>query len=58
MKKPVTKLSYHTRKKDSEEFDRLKENSSMKKVDGPITRINPVFLIPKAIGVIRLRLNM
>ena len=55
---PLRRLSYHTRAKVSEELDRLLKLDIIKPVEGPTPWENPVVVVPKSSGEIRLCLDM
>ena len=55
---PLRRLPYHTRAKVSEELDRLLKLDIIEPVEGPTPWINPVVVVPKSSGEIRLCLDM
>ena len=54
----MRRLPCHTRAKVSEELDKLLKLDIIEPVEGPIAWINPVVVIPKSSGDIRLCLDM
>jgi len=57
-KQPIRRIPYHTKTKVSEELTRLKSLDIIEPVDGPTTWLNPIVVIPKKDGKIRLCLDM
>ena len=55
---PFRRLPYHTRAKLSEELDRLLKLDIIEPVEGPTPWINPVVVVLKSSGEIRLCLDM
>ena len=58
VQQPIRRLPYHTRKKVSAELERLTKNDCIEKVKGPSTCINPIVVVPKPNGTLRLCLEM
>lgn len=58
VQQPVRRLPYHTRQTVSDEIDRLVKNDCIEKVNGPTSWINPIVVVPKANGKIRLCIDM
>ena len=51
-------MPYHTKEKISTELSRLLKSDIIEKVDGPTTWLNPIVVVPKSSGKIRLCLGM
>lgn len=58
VQQPIRRLPYHTRKKVSSELERLMKNDCIEKVKGPSTWMNPIVVVPKPNGTVRLCLDM
>ena len=58
VQQPVRRLPYHSRKKVSKEITRLLENDFIESVEGATSWINPIVVVPKSNGAIRISLDM
>ena len=58
VQQPLRSLPYHTRKKVSKEITRLLENDGIERAEGPTSWINPIVVVPKSNGVIRICFDM
>ena len=58
VQQPVRRLPYHTRKKVSKEITWLLENYCIERFEGPTSWINPIVVVPKSNGAIRICLDM
>ena len=54
----IWRVPYHTKEKISIELPRFLKLDIIEKVDGPTTRLSPIFVVPKSSGKSQLCLDM
>ena len=58
IQQPIRRVPFHTKEKLSAEIKRLLSQDIIEKVDGPTTWLNPIVIVPKATGNIRMCVDM
>ena len=58
VQQPVRRLPYHTHEKISKDITSLLENDCIERVEGLTSWINPIVVVPKSNGAVRICLDM